>query len=76
MVLGRGRSYEEKSVVLVENGVYKGYGFFSGEVVMTDPVEFRDYIQYYNDNQDIQRIINQYLRKNKRDVVIPYGVSA
>jgi DNA polymerase-3 subunit epsilon len=74
-ILGRGRDFQEKSVVLVENGVFLGYGFFTGEVVMQDPVEFKDYIQYRSDNQDVQRIINQYLRKNKRDVVIPYSIT-
>lgn len=72
-VLGKGRSPSEKSVVLVERGVFLGYGYLDGEVFVYDPSEFRTYIRPGNDNQDVQRIIGGYIRQNKGDVVISYS---
>ena len=29
LIIDKGRSLEERSVILIENGVYKGYGFYN-----------------------------------------------
>jgi len=71
-ILGMGRTRSEKSVVLIEKGVFLGYGFISGEFIIHSPSAFRDHIRYLPDNQDIQRILNMHLKKNKHDVIIPY----
>jgi len=71
-LIGRGRVGTEKSVVLVEKGVYLGFGYFTEEMVINSPDEFKEYIDYYPDNQDIQRILNLHLRKDKKDVLINY----
>ena len=37
MILGPGRSETEKSIVMIENGKYQGYGYFEPEFIAVDP---------------------------------------
>lgn len=58
-----GRDAEEFSVVLVEDGIYKGFGFFNIE----EHYELEDVkqgIQSYPDDRDVQKILQAYVRKN------------
>ena len=71
MVLGNGREQGESSVVWIENGTYKGFGFFNDSEQGSDPEELKKYIKKYPDNRDIQRILNAYLRNNKQYKIIP-----
>jgi DNA polymerase-3 subunit epsilon len=71
MVLGNGREQGESSVVWIENGTYKGFGFFDDSEQGSDPEELKKYIKKYPDNRDIQRILNAYLRNNKQYKIIP-----
>ena len=71
MIIGKGRNVQESSVVLVENGVFKGFGFVEPEMAITHIDKVKDHVQYYPDNQDIQRILAMYLRQKHKDRVIP-----
>lgn len=68
IILGDGRTNEEKSIVYVEEGVYKGFGFIDQEMTVTQNNEVVDYITNYPDTPDTQRIINQF--KEKRQVLV------
>jgi DNA polymerase III subunit epsilon len=72
-VIGRGRSRDEKSVVCVENGQYKGFGFFSEEGLDATFENIRQCIKPYAHNRDIQKIICGYLRKNQSDRLIRFN---
>ncbi|NQY68164.1 MAG: hypothetical protein HRT72_10660 [Flavobacteriales bacterium] len=72
-ILGDGRSSDERSVVIVEKGSYKGYGYFKKEDNL--PSRFGDYIDFITpqrDNSDIQKILKQYFKKDMNTSTIIY----
>jgi len=74
VVIGAGRTELEKSIVLVENGHYRGFGFVDESFSARKLADFRDAIQPYNDNKDIQQIIRLHLRtKHKGEKVKVFG---
>jgi len=56
--------------VAVENGVFQGFGYFDPEVAGNDIANVKAAIHSREDNQDVRRIIINYLRKNTEDRVI------
>lgn len=68
-ILGKGRDPKEKSVVCVEKGQYKGFGFLIHESEHSDLNVLRSCIQPYPHNRDIQQILCTYLRANHKKVV-------
>lgn len=72
LVIGRGRRDDEKSVVAIEKGVFKGFGYFQPQMVGEEAAQIREAVQTGEDNQDVRRIIIGYLRKNKEDLVVRY----
>lgn len=61
LITGPGRHKEENSLVLIDKGEYKGFGYFSN-IIPADEVQARDLITPYPDNPDIQRIIKGFIR--------------
>ena len=61
LLLGKGRSHTETSLVWVENGKYKGFGFVEDAIQESELDGLIHSIQAYADNQDVQRIISTYL---------------
>jgi len=66
LLLGKGRTHQETSLVWVENGSYKGFGFADDSLQHSDLYDLTHCIQPYRDNQDIQRIIGSHLRTNPK----------
>ncbi len=64
LLLGKGRHYQETSLVLVENGKYKGFGFAEDNIQETELDGLIQNITSYADNQDVQRIIDSYLHQH------------
>ena len=60
-IVGKGRSPEEKSVVLMENGNYLGYGFFDEKNTISSLEVARGFIQPAKDSRAIQHIVNAYI---------------
>ncbi|MCA8830135.1 exonuclease domain-containing protein [Hymenobacter pini] len=73
VVIGAGRRPDEKSLVVVENGRYMGFGYVDESFTARRFTDFRDAITRYNDNKDAQQIIRQYLRTEHRDKVKVFG---
>ncbi|SET40772.1 exonuclease domain-containing protein [Hymenobacter actinosclerus] len=69
VVIGAGRRADEKSLVVVENGRYLGFGYIDETFSARRFEDFRDAITRYNDNKDVQQIIRQYLRTKHKDKV-------
>ncbi|RXR32151.1 exonuclease [Flavobacterium piscinae] len=72
IIIDRGRSLEERSVVLIENGIYKGYCFFDLNYQITNVEVLRNIIIPMQNNRDTKNIINGYLRKHKVMKIIPF----
>jgi DNA polymerase-3 subunit epsilon len=66
VVIGEGRSENEKTIVLVEHGRYQGFAYVDETFSARRLADFRDVIQPYTDNKDIQQIIRQHLRTKHR----------
>lgn len=72
IVVGRGRSHEEVSIVQIENGKYVGFGFMEKDERMDHPDHLGDVIKRYDDNPDVRRIIRSYMAKANSDRVVTY----
>jgi len=69
MLIDDGRNAEEKSVVLVEDGQYQGFGYFSTEDDYQDLETLREVITPYAHNRDVTRIIRGFINKGDVKVV-------
>ncbi|SRX55628.1 exonuclease domain-containing protein [Aequorivita sp. CIP111184] len=65
LIIDRGRDIEERSVILIENGVYKGYGFYNLNYQINNPEILKSIINPMHNSRDAQHIIQNYMRKNK-----------
>ncbi|MBV1924830.1 MAG: exonuclease, partial [Flavobacteriaceae bacterium] len=65
LVIDHGRSIEERSVILIENGQYKGFGFYNLNYQINNAEVLKSIIHPMQNNRDARHIIQNYLRKNK-----------
>ena len=65
IIIDRGRNVNERSAVLIENGVYKGYAFYDLNHQINNANILKNILIPMESNRDIQRIIQAYIRKNK-----------
>lgn len=70
-IIGRGRSMDENSLVLIEKGNYLGFGFIDREVAITDFESARNYIRPSVETPTVQHLINSYLTNPRVSQVIP-----
>lgn len=69
LLLEEGREQKERALVLVENGIYKGFGFLDMEWSNGSLEEMLDAIQPYEHNKDTMSIIRNYTKKNNMKVI-------
>ena len=65
-VMENGRSKNEKSLILVENGSFVGYGHAPYYIQKQEPFRWKRFIDSYPEDRDIRTIINGYLRKESK----------
>ena len=65
IVIDRGRKISEKSAILIENGVYKGYAFYDLNYQITNPEVLRNIIIPMQNNRDVKNILQSHIRKSK-----------
>ena len=65
LIIDRGRDVDERSVILIENGKYKGFGFYNLNYQVNKIEILRTIINPVENDRDSQHIIQNYLRKNK-----------
>jgi len=70
VIIDIGRTIDERSAVLVENGSYKGFGFFDLNYQINNIEVLQSIITPMHHNRDTQHIIQAYIRKNKRLKII------
>jgi len=66
IIIDRGRVFDERSAILIENGDYKGYGYYKLNYQINKIEILRSIITPMQNNGDIQHIIKTYLRQNKK----------
>ena len=64
-IVDRGREIDERSVIYIENGVFKGLGFFDLNYQINNLEILESIITPMENNRDTQHIIQSYLRRNK-----------
>jgi len=70
-ILDKGRHRAERSFILIEDGQYKGYGFFDENAQISGVDDLRDIAISQKHNSDIQHIIQAAI-KSKRSTDILY----
>ena len=65
VVIDKGRSIEEHSAILIENGIYKGYCFYDLNYQINTIEILKNIIIPMQNNRDTRNIIHGYLRRNK-----------
>ncbi|MEZ4796468.1 MAG: exonuclease domain-containing protein [Flavobacteriaceae bacterium] len=66
VIIDYGREHDERSAILIENGVYKGFGFYNLNYQINNIDILKSIITPMQHNRDTQHIIQSYLRQNKR----------
>jgi DNA polymerase-3 subunit epsilon len=72
IVIDKGRKVAEKSAVLIENGIYKGYCFFDLNHQITNLEVLKNILIPMQNNRDTRTIIQGYLKKNKVHKIIHF----
>ena len=70
VIIDRGRAIDEGSVILIENGIFKGFGFFNLNYQINNIEILESLITPMQHNRDAQHIIQNFIRKNKRLKII------
>ncbi|MEL7001176.1 MAG: exonuclease domain-containing protein [Bacteroidota bacterium] len=68
-ILGAGRNEEESSVILVEEGVYQGFGFFDYNVRLQTIDDVKMVINQYKTTNEIDTYIQSYLNSGGAQVI-------
>jgi DNA polymerase-3 subunit epsilon len=72
LIIDTGRHESEKSLVLIEGGVYKGFGYIDVSE-LDQPIEIvKSFIKYFPNNKDVTTIIQSYLRQNKAEAIVDF----
>ncbi len=66
LIIDRGRDVDEKSVFLIENGIFKGLGFFDLNHQINNREILASLITPMQNNRDTQHIIQSYMRRHKK----------
>ena len=63
--VSQSRYYDERTAVLIENGIYKGYCFYDLNYQVNNIEILKNIIIPMQHNRDTKTIIQSYIRKNK-----------
>ena len=65
ILIDKGRGISERSAVLIENGIYKGYAFYDLNYQINNIEILRNIIIPMQNNRDTKNIIQGHIRKSK-----------
>ncbi|GAA0871659.1 exonuclease domain-containing protein [Gangjinia marincola] len=72
LLIDRGREVDEKSALLIEEGTFKGIGYFNLNYQVNNPQIMKTLITPMEENRDAKHIIQGYLRRNNRIKIIEF----
>ncbi|MEH6406819.1 MAG: exonuclease domain-containing protein [Leeuwenhoekiella sp.] len=70
IIIDRGRKIDERSAILIEDGQFKGYGFYSLNFQLNNRDILQRIITPMADNKDARHIIQSYMRTKKNIKII------
>lgn len=65
VLIDRGRNINERSAILIENGIYKGYAYYDLNYQITNIDILKNILVPMQHNRDVKNIIQSYIRKSK-----------
>ncbi|WP_144669424.1 exonuclease domain-containing protein [Dokdonia sp. Hel_I_53] len=71
VIMDRGRNKDERSIVLIEEGIFKGVGYYKSNLELPDRDALQSIITSMDNNRDAQHIIQSYTRSKKKLKIIP-----
>lgn len=74
LLIGRGREVDEKSALLIEDGEFKGVGYFNLNHQVNNLDIIRSIITPMDNNRDSQHIIQSFLRKKHNFKIIQLSI--
>lgn len=72
VLVDRGRTINERSAVLIENGIYKGYAFYDLNYQINNIEILRNIIIPMQNNRDTRNIIQGHVRKSKTLKIVKF----
>jgi DNA polymerase-3 subunit epsilon len=72
IIVDRGRSVDEFSVIKIIKGKFAGYGYIDRDIQISHPDDVNSFISSYDDNPDLQDIVDRYLDNNRVIRVIKF----
>ncbi|MES2387178.1 MAG: exonuclease domain-containing protein [Bacteroidota bacterium] len=69
VIIGKGRNRDEQSVVLVEKGTYRGFGYIDSSMP-ADIETLKGCVKFYKDNKDVQQILRGHIRRLGKDKLV------
>lgn len=70
LIIDKGRVLEERSVLLIENGIFKGVGYYDLNFQITNKDILKTIITPMEEYKDTKYIIQNYLRKSKQAKIV------
>ncbi len=70
IIIDKGRALNEHSVILIEDGVFKGFGYYDLNFQITNKTILESIITPMDNNRETKHIIQSYLRKNKQVKIV------
>ena len=70
VIIDRGRAVDERSAILIENGVFKGYAYFNLNFQIHSTEVLKSILTPMEHNKDAQHIIQSFMRRHKRLKII------
>lgn len=71
LIIDKGRTVDERSVVFIQDGVFQGIGFYQLNFQLQSLEILKSIITPMQDNRDAQHIIQSYSRNKKHIKIIP-----
>ena len=72
VIVDKGREIDERSAIYIENGVFKGLGFFNLNYQINTVEVLQSLITPMENNRDVQHILKNHLRKNKKLKIVKF----
>lgn len=68
LIIAEGRTYQERSIVCIKEGVYQGYTYVDEEMLSLSPAELVENIPFKEESPDVHRIIRTYVKRHPKEV--------
>ena len=70
LLIDKGRSEDEKSLIQVSNGKYIGFGYIDTDMITNDLELLQDCIKPRENNEETEIILKNYIKNNKLEQII------